>query len=67
LNSSISATILRISGVIVMFLISCMGSISIFTHFQPLHTQKARNTHSYPFTPVSRPNGCALVVETERR
>jgi len=32
LNSSMSATSLRTSGVIVMFLISCMGLVSIFTH-----------------------------------
>jgi len=39
LNSSISAMSLRISGVIVMFLISCMGAISIFTHLYPFHTR----------------------------
>ncbi len=52
LNSSISAMSLRISGVIVMFLISCMREISIFTHFYPIHTQMQENIHLYPFISI---------------
>src|SRR6266404_7898620 len=53
LNSSISAMSFRISGVIVMFLIS-WGRISIYTHFHPIPTQRARNIHLHPFTPIRK-------------
>jgi hypothetical protein len=52
LNSSISAMSLRISGVIVMFVISGIGYISIFTHLYPICTQRQPNIHFHPFIPV---------------
>src|SRR5689334_13416864 len=49
LNSSISAMSLSISGVIVMFLISCMSDI----HFHPFISDSYPDSHFYPISPVS--------------
>jgi hypothetical protein len=48
LNSSISAMSLRISGVIVMFLILCMGDI----HFQPFLSVSYPKARKYPIPPI---------------